>query len=101
MSVQIDDDKAKISLPNRFDIQVQSAFRKTYADILNAKAISALEIDFSDVIYIDHTALGSLLLLHQRAGASMQNISLTRCQPTVMQTLQMANFHRIFDIQLA
>jgi anti-anti-sigma factor len=98
MPVHIAEDKARISLPQNFDMQIQTTFRKTYSDILNGAEVSELEIDFSDVTYIDSSALGNLLLLRQRAENVLQHIRFTSCQPAVMQTLKMANFHRIFDI---
>lgn len=78
---------------------VQTYFRQAYADILGDGGVREIEVDFNDVYYIDSSALGSLLLLRQRAEKSAQSITITKCQPEVMKVLTMANFHRIFNIQ--
>lgn len=97
--VQFDAGKARINLPPSFDMFVQTYFRQAYADILGDGGVREIEVDFNDVYYIDSSALGSLLLLRQRAEKSAQSITITKCQPEVMKVLTMANFHRIFNIQ--
>jgi anti-anti-sigma factor len=96
--VQLEADKAKITLPHAFDIAAQGDFRQAYSGVLKNAAVKAIEIDFNAVGYIDSSALGSLLLLRQRAEDAVKNITFMHCQPEVMKTLTMANFHRIFDI---
>jgi len=96
--VQFEADKARITLPHAFDLAVQAGFRQAYSNALMNSAVREIEIDFTAVGYIDSSALGSLLLLRQRAEAMVKNISFRQCHPEVMKTLTMANFHRIFDI---
>ena len=74
-------DKASIKLPPRFDLVATGMFRQTYADVQ----------------YIDSTALGSLLLLRDRAHKSARSVTLVNCQSRVMKILTEANFHRIFS----
>lgn len=90
-------DKASIKLPPRFDLVATGMFRQTYAKVLADGAVTMIEIDFADVQYIDSTALGSLLLLRDRADKSARSVTLANCQPRVMKILTEANFHRIFS----
>ena len=95
---QHDEDKAKFKLPHDFDRSAQTDFRQAYAGALDDLTGKVVEIDFSDVHYIDSSGLGSLLLLRELVEKLTRTISIVQCQPTVMKTLMMANFHRIFDI---
>jgi anti-anti-sigma factor len=99
--VQIQADKARISLPHSFDLHAQTDFRHAYAGVLDDPEVKELELDFTAVDYIDSSALGNLLLLRQRAENQVQSIRFTQCKPDVMSAFSMANFHRIFDIRRA
>lgn len=98
ISVQRDAGKARINLPERFDMSAQAIFRQAYAEVIGNGDVREIEVDFNAVAYIDSSALGSLLLLRQRAEQSAQRIVLSKCQPEVMRVLAIANFHRIFSI---
>lgn len=97
--VQFDAGKAKINLPHSFDMLALPLFRQAYGEVIDDQDIKEIEVDFSAVHYIDSSALGSLLMLRQRAEKLAQTITITQCQPEVMKVLTMANFHRIFNIQ--
>jgi len=96
--ILLDADKASIKLPHHFDRLTQTDFRQAYTSVMADLAIKIIEVDFTAVEYIDSSALGSLLLLRQHAEKSARTITIIECQPAVMKTLTVANFHRIFDI---
>jgi anti-anti-sigma factor len=88
--------KASIKLPPRFELSGISDFCQSYANALNDMAVKLIEVDFTEVEYIDSSALGSLLVLRERADKSRQAVTLNHCQPKVMKVLKVANFHRLF-----
>lgn len=98
-AILIDAGKARIKLPESFNKMAQNEFRKSYAPVLADAAVKVIEVDFSDVEYIDSSALGSLLLLRDGAQKAAQTVSIVQCRAAVMKILAMAHFHRIFDIQ--
>ncbi len=88
--------KASIKLPQRFDHAVTGNFRQAYGQVLTDMTEPLIEIDFNAVEYIDSAALGSLLLLRERAEKAARSITLANCKPAVMRVLKVANFHRMF-----
>jgi len=97
--VQYDAGRATINLPHNFDVNAQSHFRQACSGVLGDARVKVIEVDFNDVRYIDSAALGSLLMLRERAEQVARNIVITKCPPQVMKVFTMANFHRIFNIQ--
>ena len=89
---------ATLSMSGRFDFGSHRSFKQAYDLLLPQKAITRLEINLADVTYMDSSALGMLLLLHERAQAEGKEIVLTRANPTIRQTLDIANFGKLFTI---
>lgn len=92
------DNKAVISLSGRFDFNTHREFRSAYEDALKAEGIKALEMNLSGVDYLDSSALGMLLMLKERATARNVQISISNCQNSVKQILDIANFSKLFTI---
>jgi anti-anti-sigma factor len=90
---------ASISMNGRFDFSAHRAFRDAYEPLLQQKGITSLDINLADVAYMDSSALGMLLLLHERALADGKQVILSRANSTVMQILDIANFRKLFTIR--
>lgn len=90
---------ARLRLAGRFDISTHAVFRNAYVDVLHESGIDKLIVDFSDVSYIDSSALGMLLLLRERMTAAEKVIELVNCQPSVRQVFAIANFNKLFTIK--
>lgn len=99
IKVTTDEAVATISMKGRFDFGAHRAFKGAYDPLLHQKDISSLEIDLADVAYMDSSALGMLLLLHERAQAEGKEIVLCRANSTVKQILDIANFGKLFSIR--
>lgn len=82
-------------IEGRFDFSVQSDFRKAYE---KAVTNSQFVIDFSNVEYMDSSALGMLLLLHDYAGTEKADVSLNNCRSEIKNILEISNFHKLFKI---
>jgi len=90
--------EATLSLAGRFDFNTHRDFRNTYEAVLKTGGINKLTIDLGGVDYLDSSALGMLLLLNEKAGAANIKIVLANGQPNVRQILEIANFHKLFNI---
>ena len=90
---------ATIQMNGRFDFGAHRPFKDAYDPLLQQDAITSLEINLSDVAYMDSSALGMLLLLHERAEASGKEVVLCQPNSTVSQILDIANFGKLFTIR--
>ncbi len=90
---------ATLKMNGRFDFSAHKFFKAAYDQLLPQKDISLLEINLADVTYMDSSALGMLLLLHERAQAEGKKVELSRANSTVKQILDIANFGKLFTIR--
>jgi anti-anti-sigma factor len=90
---------ATISMNGRFDFGAHRSFKEAYDPLLQLKDITSLEINLADVAYMDSSALGMLLLLHERAQAEGKEVVLSRANSTVTQILDIANFGKLFTVR--
>lgn len=90
---------AKIVLNGRFDFGSHRDFKTSYEAPLGAADVRELEIDMGGVEYLDSSALGMLLILKERAGASNKRVAISNCRGAVKQVLDIANFGKLFPMR--
>jgi len=90
---------ARIALQGRFDFCAHREFKTSYEAPLSATDVRELEIDMGGVEYLDSSALGMLLILKERAGATNKRVAITNCRGAVKQVLDIANFSKLFPIR--
>jgi anti-anti-sigma factor len=90
---------AIINMKGRFDFSAHRVFKDAYEPLLQQKESATLEINLAEVAYMDSSALGMLLLLHERAQAVGKAVVLSRANSTVLQILDIANFGKLFTIR--
>jgi anti-anti-sigma factor len=90
---------AQIQLEGRFDFGAHREFKSSYEVPLRAADVRELEIDMAGVEYLDSSALGMLLILKERAGATNKRVSITNCRGAVKQVLDIANFGKLFPMK--
>jgi len=90
---------AKIMLQGRFDFGSHRDFKTSYESPLGAADVRELEIDMGGVEYLDSSALGMLLILKERAGATNKRVAITNCKGAVKQVLDIANFGKLFPMR--
>ena len=93
------DDTGTIFLNGRFVFYAHPDFTAAYNRLLRKTTISSIVIDFENVKHLDSSALGMLLVLHDRALDWKK--SLTLCQPSrsAAAMFDIANFHQKFVIR--
>ena len=98
VSHHISDSKASLTIHGRFDFSIHRDFRSNYETILDTGGVRELDIDLSNVDYVDSSALGMLLLLREKSMAHNIQMKLNSPQSAVRQVLEVANFGRLFNI---
>ena len=101
ISVSICDSVASISMSGRFDFHVHREFKEAYSALLVNADVCEIEIEMSQVDYLDSSALGMLILLNERAKEAKKSIILLSPSSVVAQVLDVANFSKIFNIKHA
>ncbi len=100
-SISSQNKRITLSLFGRFDLASGKTFQKAQSEILALDPFEVffIDINFSDVSYIDSTGLGMLLTFHtkidQKFGAK---ISLINSHDLVKKVIQTMNLHRIFNV---
>lgn len=85
-----------ISVTGRFDFSSHHDFCETYKDVEPKPAHYC--VDMKETIYIDSSALGMLLLLHDYAGDSC-DIKIVNCKRDIKDILTVSNFEQLFTIE--
>lgn len=83
-----------ISVIGRFDYTCHKMFKEA----LTVTAATCFDVDLSETLYLDSSALGMLLLLRDHAGGEKAVIRLLSPNRTVLDVLNMANFGLLFNI---
>lgn len=90
---------ASLRLPERFDFNALTEFRRSYAPLMDDKSISHVELDCADMRFIDSSGLGLLLLLNEAAEAAGKETSIVNCDTRTRKLFMVANFHKLFRMQ--
>jgi len=97
---QLQGDKARITISDRFDSGLYQQFKKAYAPLLDNRAVQTIEVDISQVDYLDSGALGMLVLLNESARNGNKSVSLISLPGPVADVLKVANVDKLFSINL-
>jgi anti-anti-sigma factor len=98
VEVQVDGDKAILSLRGRFDFTAHREFRQSYEGVFQQVGVKKLDIDLGGVEYIDSSALGMLLLLKENSDHAQRSVTLTNCRGAVRRVLDIAHFTKLFAL---
>lgn len=97
VSVSENGGEVVIKINGRFDFSVHKEFRTAYEDALKNGVLKRCIVDLQATEYIDSSALGMLLMMRERIG-DRAKIELIRCNKEIRSTLDISNFHKLFDI---
>lgn len=96
--IQHSGDTSVIHLGGRFVFHDHKDFREACEQALARSETRLIQLDLGKVEYLDSSALGMLLLLRERAQALGNTVQIRRAQGMARQVLEVANFHKIFDM---
>lgn len=98
VNVTRDGNKVQVRLSGRFDFNTHREFRTAVDPLVADASVSHVSIDFSDVDYLDSSALGMLLMLRDKAKSAGREVALSNCSGAVKQVLDIANFSKLFRV---
>lgn len=87
----------RISVSGRFDFSQHAIFRNTYT--IEDAPYRRYEIDLSNALYMDSSALGMLLVLRERAGGDKADITLIGFNDDIEQILSVSRFDNLFKLK--
>lgn len=85
-----------VRLTGRFDFSTRDQFIPSIKETLSNAEAAEVRIDLAGVVYIDSSALGMLLMARDIAKQREKEVTLSNPQTMVRQTLEMAQFSRLF-----
>lgn len=88
-----------VAIDGRFDFTLYRAFRDAYQPYTESG--TSYVLDFAKADYMDSSALGMLLQLREHAGGEHANIRIINCRPFLAKILKIANFQRLFAIEVS
>ena len=87
-----------LKLAGRFDFNSHREFRVAVERLGDNAGLKSVTIDFSEVEYLDSSALGMLLMLRDKMIAAKKDVTLSGVHGNVKQVLDIANFGKLFSI---
>lgn len=94
---KVSNGKYTISLPEKFDFSQVASFRDC-SDKIEKPGLSMVVIDFSKTRYMDSSALGMLLNLHNSYGGGGVEIHLNHSNDKINKILKISRFDTKFTI---
>jgi anti-anti-sigma factor len=101
VNVNIPSGAARIAIPSRFDFSMNGKFIKSYIPLLDDVAIREIEIELSEVDFMDSSALDMLTLLKERATAANKSISLLNTSTLISRILEITDLSGVFNVRHA
>lgn len=99
MDIEVTGSKGRsvIRLQGRFDFAAHRQFSEAREKAM-ARQEREIEVNLAGIEYLDSSALGMLLILRDTARAAGKSVALADCRGATWRAIEMANFHRVFDI---
>lgn len=91
------DNACRLHIKGTFTFSDNAKFREILS-LLKDEKVASLELDLSELQFIDSAALGMLLLLHDEALKKQKRIVISSAQGQIKKMLQLSNFEEIFNI---
>ena len=89
-----------IKITGRFDFNARHTFKDAYTPLLQPSPEKIIELNMSEVDYLDSTSLGMLMLLSERAHEVGKSIVLSHPTPNVALILDIANMTNIPNLTI-
>ena len=96
--VQHDGSVSTIAISGRFVFDLHRTFRDAYEGANSRPEIKLIQLNMSNVEYLDSSALGMMLLMRERVEMAGKKIVIKGVSPFVGAILKTANFEKLFEI---
>lgn len=89
----------RIKLPERFDFSYHKIFYEHTANALKQDVHQEIIADFSQVEYLDSSALGMLVMLQKKCAELNKKVVIENASGTPFEILEVANMGKIVEIR--
>ena len=86
-----------LRLPSRFDYSYHRQFGEMYTPLIENSVCKELILDFTQVEYLDSSALGMMVLLHKKFSNHNRKVKIKGARGATEEILKMANMQKIFE----
>lgn len=86
-----------LRLPSRFDYSFHRQFGELYAPFVENISCKEIILDFTQVEYLDSSALGMMVLLQKKMSSLAKKVKIKGARGTTDDILKMANMQKIFE----
>jgi anti-anti-sigma factor len=86
-----------LRLPSRFDYSYHRQFGELYAPLIEDVSCTEIILDFSQVEYLDSSALGMMVLLQKKCSSCNKKVKIKGARGATDEILKMANMQKIFE----
>lgn len=86
-----------LRLPNRFDYSFHRQFGEMYTPIVEGSDCNEIILDFTQVEYLDSSALGMMVLLQKKFSGKNGRIKIKGARGATEEILKMANMQKMFE----
>lgn len=86
-----------LRLPSRFDYSYHRQFGEMYTPLIEASGCKEIILDFTQVEYLDSSALGMMVLLQKKFSDNNRKIKIKGARGATEEILNMANMQKIFE----
>jgi anti-anti-sigma factor len=90
-------DVETLRLPSRFDYSYHRQFGELYAPFVESATCKEIILDFTQVEYLDSSALGMMVLLQKKFSGQNKKVKVKGARGATEEILKMANMQKIFD----
>ena len=94
--IRIQEDTAVLTLSGQFDFNAYAEFKPYQTKALEASGVRQIVLDLGKLDYLDSAALGTLLLLREKAQARNIEVALRGARGVVREIIDIAHFERMF-----
>lgn len=86
-----------LRLPSRFDYSFHRQFSEMYTPLIESSVCKEIILDFTQVEYLDSSALGMMVLLQKKFSTGGRKVRVKGARGATEEILKMANMQKIFD----
>ncbi|MDX1588119.1 MAG: STAS domain-containing protein [Oleiphilaceae bacterium] len=91
-----DDGTATLFMAGQFDFNAYTEFKPHQTQLLENPAVKTIVLNVSRLDYLDSAALGTLLLLREKAQDRNIDVAISGATGIVLEILEIAHFQRMF-----
>jgi anti-anti-sigma factor len=90
---------ARIILSGNLDFSTQEQLVGAIDQALSAEAAKEIQVDMTDVTFIDSSAIRALLRLQETAAGKDRSLSIWNCSEQIRETFAIGGFDRMFVLR--